>query len=132
MIEVCCAIILKESKMLAVQRGSESSHPLQWEFPGGKIDTKEIAEQCIVREISEELTIQIEVFRQLMPVQFDYGSKQIHLIPFACKIISGEITLTEHVAQKWIDFEEWTTIDWSGADRELILKNQESLKLFLV
>ena len=132
MLEVCCAIILKESKILVVQRGLESSHPLKWEFPGGKINSAETAEQSIIREISEELTIRIEVLSELMPIEFDYGEKQIHLIPFICKIISGEIILTEHVAQRWFDFAEWETIDWSGADHELILKNQESLKLMLL
>ena len=131
MIEVCCAIIVKESKILAVQRGPKSDHPWKWEFPGGKINSDETAVECIVREISEELTIQIEVFRQLMPVEFDYGSKQIRLIPFVCKIISGEIILTEHVAKRWVNFDKCETLDWSGADLELILKNRESLKLLL-
>ena len=129
MIEVCCAIILKESKIIAVQRGPESSNPWKWEFPGGKINAGETAEQSIIREIEEELTIRIEILNQLVSVEFDYGSKQICLIPFVCKITSGEINLTEHIDQQWLSFDELKSTDWSGADRELILKNQESLKL---
>lgn len=129
MIEVCCAIILNDAKILAVQRGPESNHSWQWEFPGGKIHAEETPTQCIVREIEEELTIQIEVLAPLKAIEFDYGSKQIRLIPFVCTIIDGDIILTEHVAKRWFDFGEWTTMDWSGADRKLILKNQESLKL---
>jgi len=132
MLEVCCAIILKESKILAVQRGPESSHPLRWELPGGKIHTGETPEQCIVREIEEELTIRIEALNQLVPVEFDYGTKKIHLIPFVCRIVSGQINLTEHIAQCWLDFHELKSVDWSGADRALILKNQESLKSMLL
>ena len=128
MIEVCCAIILNESKILVVQRGPKSSHPLEWEFPGGKVHPDETIEQCIVREIDEELNLKIEVKDQLLPVDFDYSTKQIRLIPLVCKIISGEITLTEHVSQRWIDFEEWETLKWSGADYKLIVKNQENLK----
>lgn len=128
MIEVCCAIILKDAKILAVQRGPDSNHPWQWEFPGGKIHGEETSMQCIVREIEEELTIRIEVLAPLSAIEFDYGSKQIRLMPFVCKIIDGDIILTEHVDKRWFDFDEWTTINWSGADRELILKNQESLK----
>lgn len=131
MTDVCCAIIMEGKKILAVQRGPESSHPLQWEFPGGKIRSDETAIQCIVREIEEELTIKIEVLNQLLPVEFDYGSKQIRLIPFVCKIVSGEIFLTEHVDKRWFDFVEWETIEWSGADNELILKNKESLDLLM-
>lgn len=132
MIEVCCAIILKESKILAVQRGPKSSHPFKWEFPGGKINPDETVAQCIIREITEELTISIEVLTQLLPVEFDYGKKQIRLIPFVCKIISGEIILTEHINQRWFYFDELISVDWLDADRDLILKNQVSLKLLLI
>ncbi len=128
MIEVSCAIIIKDSKILAVQRGPESSHPWKWEFPGGKIHSDETAAQCIIREIDEELQLRIEVLDQLEYIEFDYGTKQIQLIPFICKIISGVIVLTEHAAKCWFDLDQWQTIDWSGADRELILMNQESIK----
>jgi 8-oxo-dGTP diphosphatase len=128
MIEVSCAIIIKDSKILAVQRGPESSHPLKWEFPGGKLHLDETADQCVVREIEEELKLRIDVLLELKSVEFDYGTKQIRLIPFICKITSGELILTEHVAKYWFELDEWQTIDWSGADRKLILKNQESIK----
>jgi len=129
MTDVCCAIIVNGNLMLAVQRGPESSQPLQWEFPGGKIKSAENAEQCIIREIQEELSVQIGELAQLEPIEFDYGTKQIRLIPFLCKISSGEIFLTEHISMRWFSFKEWEEIDWAAADRELILKNQESLKL---
>ncbi|HEX7585465.1 MAG TPA: (deoxy)nucleoside triphosphate pyrophosphohydrolase [Prolixibacteraceae bacterium] len=131
MIDVCCAIILKESKILAVQRGPGSSHPWLWEFPGGKIHPDESVEHCIIREIEEELKVGIEVLSSLSSVDFDYGSKQIRLFPFVCRILSGEIFLTEHMAKYWFNFDEWQTIDWSGADRKLILQNQESIRLLL-
>jgi 8-oxo-dGTP diphosphatase len=127
MIEVSCAIIIKDSKILAVQRGPESSHPMKWEFPGGKIQLGETAERCVVREIEEELRLRIDVLSQLECVEFDYGTKQVRLIPFVCKITSGELILTEHVAKCWFNLDEWQAIDWSGADHELILKNRESI-----
>ena len=128
MIEVSCAIITKGSKILAVQRGPESSHPWKWEFPGGKIHPEETAAQCIIREIEEELQLRIEVLEQLEYVEFDYGDKEIRLIPFVCRITSGDLFLTEHVAKYWFDFDQWQTIDWSGADHELIRKNQERIR----
>ena len=100
----------------------------KWEFPGGKIHLDETAAQCVVREIEEELMVRIEVLFRLESVEFDYDTKQIRLIPFVCKITSGEVMLTEHVAKCWFKLDEWQTIDWSGADRDLILKNQESIK----
>ena len=131
MIEVCCAIIRKGSQILAVQRGPGSSHPWQWEFPGGKMELNETTEQCIVREVEEELCIQIKPINRLLPLEFDYGIKQIRLIPLVCEIISGEITLTEHLALRWVDYGELETLDWSGADRELIRINKENLSLLL-
>lgn len=128
MIEVSCALIIADSKILAVQRGPESGHPLKWEFPGGKIHQDETAAQCVIREIAEELTLQVEVLSQLEYVEYDYGTKQIRLIPFVCRISSGELIMTEHIAKCWFNLDEWQSIDWSGADRELILKNQESIK----
>jgi 8-oxo-dGTP diphosphatase len=132
MIEVCCAIIVKESKILAVQRGPESRHPWKWEFPGGKINGDETAEECIVREIEEELILEIEVVKPLLAIEFAYGkAKSFCLIPFVCHILAGKINLTEHIAQRWLSLEELETMDWQDADRKLILKNQEELQLLL-
>ena len=132
MIEVCCALIVKDSKLLAVQRGPDSSHPWLWEFPGGKIQTGESAEQCIIREIEEELNVGIEIIQMMSAVEFDYGNKQIRLIPFVCRISSGEISLNEHIAKNWFGFDECEMIDWSGADRELIIRNKKSISLLML
>ena len=128
MIEVCCAIILKDLKILAVQRGAESSHPNKWEFPGGKIQVSETAEQCIIREIEEELTVKVKIMSRMEALEFDYGNKQISLIPFVCKIASGEINLIEHQSRQWFSINEWQSIDWLEADRELIIRNQQAIK----
>jgi 8-oxo-dGTP diphosphatase len=131
MIEVCCAIIVDGIKILAVQRGPESSHPWLWEFPGGKVRPGETHKRCVIREIGEELTLKVDILHPLGPVKFNYGTKQIRLIPFVCRIVSGEITLTEHTDMRWFLFDEWDTIDWLGADRELILKNGKNLNRLL-
>lgn len=132
MIEVCCALILKGSKILAVQRGPESRHAWKWEFPGGKTNAFEMPEEAIVREIEEELMVGIEVIKALSAIEFAYeDAKPFCLIPFIVRIVLGEIHLTEHVAQRWLTFDELHTLDWLDADRELILKNQEALKWML-
>jgi 8-oxo-dGTP diphosphatase len=128
MIDVCCAIILKDSKILAVQRGAESIHPSQWEFPGGKIHINETAEQCIIREIEEELTVKVKILSRMEALEFDYGNKQISLIPFVCKIASGEIILTEHQSQQWFSINDWQSIDWLKADRELIVRSYQTIR----
>ena len=128
MIEVCCAIILKDLKILAVQRGADSKHPYLWEFPGGKRQTDETAEQCIIREIEEELTVNMKILSRVEALEFDYGNKKINLIPFVCKIASGEIIMTEHRAQQWFNIDEWQNINWLEADRELIIRSYQTIQ----
>lgn len=132
MIDVCCAIIIREHKMLAVQKGPKSSHPWKWEFPGGKVNDLETREQCIVREIDEELCVEIEISERLQAIEFYYGTKSLCLIPFVCHISMGEIKLTEHVCLRWVDLKDWQNLDWAEADRQLILKNENQLKTLLI
>ncbi|OFX31561.1 MAG: hypothetical protein A2W90_08785 [Bacteroidetes bacterium GWF2_42_66] len=123
MIDVSCAIITEKGKILAVQRGPGTDHPFQWEFPGGKIRKDETAEESILREIQEELSVEIEITGQLEPVEHDYGIKQIRLIPFVCQIKNGSLQLTEHIASRWILPNQTKILEWSEADRKLIQKN---------
>lgn len=85
MIIVTCAVIRnEENEILVVQRGEDTDHPLQWEFPGGKLSPEETEEECIIREIEEELSMEIVICGKLKEVQHDYGHKLIRLIPFIC------------------------------------------------
>jgi 8-oxo-dGTP diphosphatase len=128
MIQVCCAIIIKDSMILAVQHGANASHPFLWEFPGGKIKPDETEEQCIIREIKEELSVEINVISRITSVEYNYGNKLITLIPFLCTIDSEEIILHEHVARQWFKIDDWQKINWLEADRELIILNFKTLK----
>ncbi len=104
MIDVTCAIIRNEdNEILVVQRGEKSDHPFKWEFPGGKVDAGENFEECIIREIREELSIDIIIIQQLPAVEYDYGHKQIRLIPFICDTLDDLPVLSEHADFKWKD-----------------------------
>lgn len=112
-----CAIIRnEESEVLVVQRGEKSDHPFKWEFPGGKLDENETEEECIVREIKEELSIDIVIRRRMPDIEYDYGSKRIKLIPFVCDTLDDIPFLTEHTAFKWINRDELKNVDFSEAD----------------
>ena len=126
MLKVTCALIVENQKLLITQNSSNSDHPFQWEFPGGKMKPGEDAEHCILREIKEELNIVVSVVRRLEPVGFDYGYKRIELIPFLCRIQSGTIQLHEHIDFEWIGFKKIKETDFSGADRELILETRNA------
>jgi 8-oxo-dGTP diphosphatase len=117
MIDVTCAIIRNEdNEVLIVQRGEQTDHPFKWEFPGGKTTGSESNEECIIREISEELSIDIVIFGHLNPVEYNYGHKQIRLIPFICDTLEELPLLSEHLAFKWIPAEDLVNVDFSEAD----------------
>jgi 8-oxo-dGTP diphosphatase len=116
-IDVTCALIIDDqNRVFAAQRSSIMSLPLKWELPGGKIEFNETAEQCLIREIYEELNIGIDIIESLASNIHDYQSITIKLIPFICKHIKGEIALKEHANFKWLDKDELLDLDWADAD----------------
>jgi 8-oxo-dGTP diphosphatase len=117
MIRVTCAVIRnEENQVLVVQRGETTDHPLKWEFPGGKIDDGESEEECIIREVREELSMDIVICSRLANVSHDYGIKNILLIPFVCDTLDELPMLSEHVAFRWIGSDELMKVDFSEAD----------------
>ena len=117
MIRVTCAVIRNEDgKVLIVQRGEATDHPYKWEFPGGKVGIDEEEDDCIIREIQEELSMDIIICGKLPEVEHDYGHKQITLIPFICDTLDELPVLSEHIAYKWIHEYDLLNIDFSEAD----------------
>jgi 8-oxo-dGTP diphosphatase len=96
------------------------SRPGKWEFPGGKIELGETAEQCLIREMQEELAIRVEVIQPLTPSQFNYPDISIQLLPFLVKKLSGELQLSEHDASKWVSLSEIHQLDWAEADIPIV------------
>lgn len=128
MINVTCAIIKINNKILVTQRSEQMKLPLKWEFPGGKLEKGESEIDCIKREIKEEINIEIEVVRQLSNCIYNYRDFTINLIPFLSKYVSGEIILAEHNDYKLLDKSELLHLDWAEADVPIV---EEFLKLEL-
>jgi 8-oxo-dGTP diphosphatase len=128
MINVTCAIIRNEDEeILIVQRGETTDHPFKWEFPGGKVHPEEAEEECIIREVEEELSMQIVILGRLPDVKHDYGLKQIKLIPFICDTLDELPFLSEHVAYRWIQAQELPSVDFSEADITVATKYLEKV-----
>jgi 8-oxo-dGTP diphosphatase len=119
-ISVTCAIIEREGLVLAAQRGEAMSMPLKWEFPGGKVHGGESREDCLVRELLEELNVLVNIRHPMTPVKYDYDVFSITLHPFICAIAGGDIILHEHKAIKWLAPAELPTLDWAEADIPVI------------
>jgi 8-oxo-dGTP diphosphatase len=117
MIDVTCAIIEHHHRILITQRGPSMNLPGKWEFPGGKVEAGESHKACIIREIKEELDIEILVKTSLSP--HEYQGK-IRLIPFICEWVNGQISLSEHAAYQWIEPDELSNQDWAEADIAIV------------
>jgi 8-oxo-dGTP diphosphatase len=120
MIEVACAIIMRGKEVLITQRSEQMPHPLYWEFPGGKLKPGESPEKCIVREIREELHVNIKVDRLLPSVIQSYENQTIKLIPFICTLKSETIELQQHKSYKWIRRQEVDQFPILEADMKIL------------
>ena len=120
-IEVAAAIIVKDNKVFATQRGYGEFKD-GWEFPGGKLEPGESAREALVREIREELDVDIRVGRLLETVEYDYPKFHLTMHCFICELLSEDIVLKEHEDARWLKEEELDTVDWLPADVGVIGK----------
>ena len=121
-IEVSAALIFHDGKLLITQRNANAHLGGLWEFPGGKREVNESFEQCLVREIREELGIKISVGKLFEEISHDYPEKSVHLKFFLCKLIRGEPQLLGCAAFKWIGKSELSDFEFPAADAQLLEK----------
>jgi 8-oxo-dGTP diphosphatase len=123
-IEVVAAIIKHEDKIFATQRGYGEFKGF-WEFPGGKIEAGESPQQALIREIKEELDVNIEVGELIDTVEYDYPQFHLTMHCFICTILSGDLVLKEHEASKWLTKDILDSVNWLPADKDLIERLKE-------
>ena len=120
-LSVVCALIERGGLVLVAQRAAGKSQALLWEFPGGKIEPQEEPEVALVREIREELHVEIIVGERLPDSLHDYGKFAITLVPFVVSLGAGhEPHAAEHAALRWCAPEELRALDWAPADVSIV------------
>ncbi|SFB59433.1 (deoxy)nucleoside triphosphate pyrophosphohydrolase [Algoriphagus aquimarinus] len=120
-VSVTCALIFLDQKVLCAQRSEAMQLPGLWEFPGGKIEKGESPEDCLIREIKEELAISINIIGSLRSNEHAYSDvKVIRLMPFICVWGSGKLKLVEHQEVKWLAKEELKSLNWAQADIPIV------------
>lgn len=119
---VTAAIILKDNKVLIAQRAPGENLAGKWEFPGGKIETGETPQECVKREIREELEVNIDVLDFFGESIYEYHSGTIKLMAYWCKWILGEFTLNVHSQIVWINRQQLDLYDFAPADLPLVEK----------
>ena len=120
-IEVVAAIIVRDRRIFATQRGYGEWKDW-WEFPGGKIEHGETPEDALKREIREELATEIEVDELLTTVEYDYPKFHLTMYCYLCTIISGDLSLLEHEDARWLAIDELDSVKWLPADKDVIEK----------
>ena len=125
--QVAAAIIRKEGKILIAQRAKDDECPLQWEFPGGKLEAGETAEECIVREIKEELDLQIDVRGVYASILYHLNGQEIPITFFNAEITSGKLRLNVHEDARWIKNSEIPNYTFMPPDLEVAerLRNEK-------
>ena len=125
-IKVVAAVIREGDRIFATQRGY-GDFKGGWEFPGGKIEDGETPQEALVREIMEELEIEISVGELIDTIEYDYPTFHLLMDCFWAEIVLGEVVLKEHEAAKWLTKETLDSVEWLPADITLIQKIKEKI-----
>lgn len=120
-IEVVAAIIRDGDRVFATQRGYGEWKDW-WEFPGGKMETGETAEEALRREIREELATEISVGERITTVEYDYPKFHLTMHCYWCHVANGELKLLEHEAAMWLGLNELDEVMWLPADKIVVEK----------
>lgn len=120
-INVVAAVIMKEGKVFATQRGYGEFKD-GWEFPGGKVEAGESPEEALRREIREELEVEVNVGDLIDTIEYDYPAFRLSMKCYACTIAGGSPHLLEHEAARWLSADQLDSVAWLPADITLIPK----------
>ena len=118
-IEVVAAIIRKDDKFFATQRGYGEWKD-RWEFPGGKVETGEMPKDALKREIREELSTEISVDDFLCTVEYDYPKFHLTMHCYVCSLLTEALHLNEHEAARWLKNNELDSVKWLPADKIIV------------
>ncbi len=113
----------RPSRLLAARRNRPAHLAGRWEFPGGKVDPGETPQQAVHREVREELGVRVALGRELhAPTRAGWPITERHVLRLWCAVlVEGEPSpLVEHDALRWLDREDWHTVDWLDGDVPIV------------
>ena len=121
---VSAAIIVENKKILCVQRnkGKYDYISFKYEFPGGKLEDGENEVDALKREISEELSLEIDVAEKFLEVTHEYLDFNLTMHSYLCKANTEQLILKEHIDSKWLYKNELIELDWAAADLPIVSK----------
>lgn len=129
-IEVSAALIFHDGKLLITQRHAKAHLGGLWEFPGGKREAGETFEACLIREIREELGVEVSVGALFEEIHHDYPEKSVHLKFFICRLVFGEPQPLDCAAVRWVGQGELDAFEFPAADVQLLEKLKSPLMVW--
>ena len=130
-VEVAAGLVFREGKLLITRRHADAHLGGLWEFPGGKRETDETFEQCLARELREELGIEVDIRQLIENVTHAYPDKTVHLKFFRCEWKEHEPRALGCAEVKWIGCEQLTEHEFPAADALLLEKLHRSRELWV-
>ena len=121
-LRVTAAIIKKDGRILIAKRKKGWRFAGKWEFPGGKIEPHETPEECLKRELREELGIETRIGEFFCSSTYAYPHATVQLLVYQAFHVSGEYTLYDHQEIRWVLPDELTEYDFPEADKPVIEK----------
>ena len=118
--DVVAAIIVKDNKFFIAQRNRQKHMGLSWEFPGGKVEKYESFQDALIREIKEELSVEINVLEKISSESVEDNNMIINIHYFYAEIHSGLIDLTEHADFRWINKSDFNSFDFIIGDERIL------------
>lgn len=115
-VDVTCGLIFRNDRIFVCRRKPEKSLGGYWEFPGGKVESDEIPEECLVRELQEELGMEVLVREEFMTNEHSYEHITIRLIAYTCELVSFSKTLTDHDKYEWAYMSQLANLNLAPAD----------------
>ena len=119
-IDVAIGIVQRDGKVLICQRRQQDHLAGFWEFPGGKLEAGELCEQCLVRELAEEVGIEVRPIEALAAIEYDYPAVHVRLHPYLCEWLSGEAKPLAAQQVLWVDADDLAGFRFPPANDGLI------------
>tara|TARA_B100001093_G_scaffold377963_1_gene363265 strand:+ start:322 stop:741 length:420 start_codon:yes stop_codon:yes gene_type:complete len=132
--KVICAVIFNSNGQLLITRRSKGKYKDKWEFPGGKVEGNESNHDCLHRELSEELDVNVQIHYKFTEFDYQYPSHGVHLISYICSMSDQKIKLVDHDLHEWINISDVDFFDFLSADDEILnkLKNNSDFILMKI
>jgi 8-oxo-dGTP diphosphatase len=121
-VEVAVGVIKRDNKIYISKRADDLHQGGKWEFPGGKREANETIEQTLVRELSEEIGIQVTKQSHFMLIEHDYGDKKVRLDVRLVEDFEGEASHQEGQQSQWVDISDLKQFAFPDANRGIIDK----------